>query len=146
MTDEKKAEEYHLNNVTSDEVYYHAELSEKVRKAFLDGLAEGRKESCEVCEKESNKEYQKLFDKQREIITDLEAEIKQIIERERVVPEHYLIEMIEKIHCCQMCKHLQNNGSCLKADNEEVKKWGDFLIETRRKNFCKNWELVELNG
>lgn len=44
MTDEEKADEYHLNNVTNEEVYYHAGMSEKVRKAYLDGLAEGRKE------------------------------------------------------------------------------------------------------
>lgn len=73
----------------------------------------------------------------------IKAEINQIIERERVVPEHYLCEMIDKVHCCQMCKHLLNGGSCLKGDTEEVKKWENFLIETRRKNFCKNWELAE---
>lgn len=50
---------------------------------------------------------------------------------------------IEKMKCCQMCKHLLNSGSCLKADTEEVRKWDNFLIETRRKNFCKNWELGE---
>lgn len=57
--------------------------------------------------------------------TELKAKIKQIIERERVVPEHYLCEMIEKnkklkaqiekMKCCENCKtwrYLHENEEC----------------------------------
>lgn len=88
-------------------------LCEYTRVVFIDGLAEGERigkekqwiatekaqkktsEKIRKLEKENKISEEIIIGEQQEI-NRLEKEIKQIIERERVVPEHYLCEMIEK--------------------------------------------------
>lgn len=105
MTDEEKAEEY------VDKIKRQYLLSEEglgcAEQGYLDGLEESRKESCEVCEKESNKEYQKLFDKQREIIEELEKENEEL--KEDVLEKQDLIN-----------DYVMDNAK-LEKENEELK-------------------------
>lgn len=165
MTDENKAEEYVNKKLCS----LCREEKSKTKCAtcptyltayicYLDGLAEGRKE----LEKENAEQKQKLESDQlalneaNEIIAELKynlkcrddelaeskAEINQIIERERVVPEHYLCEMIdknkelkaqvEKMKCCNNCKNAHYD-------------WREQVLEGIC-NECRNynkWESAE---
>lgn len=89
------------------------------------------KDMCENCLESS-------FDQWRRKVASLEKENEELKKENEEI-----INALEKTKCCQMCKYLEDNGSCLRADKDEVNKWGDFLIGTRRKNHCKYWELAE---
>lgn len=77
-------------------------------------------------------------------LAESKAEIKQIIERERVVPEHYLCEMIEKckelkaqvekMKCCANCKH-----------KFESRKKGGYTMPCEATEYkpCDKWELAK---
>lgn len=133
---------------------------------YLDGLAEGRKESEKLLDKLNlqnqrlnelknendylrndfiyiiqDKTKRALLKENAELNRDKTELVNSVTELKDKVTE--LKKQIEKIKCCQMCKYLEDNGSCLRADKDEVNKWGDFLIGTRRKNHCKYWEIAE---
>lgn len=182
MTEEEKAEEYAGEKCKECYMcdyadYEHPEINPyevcpwytKRKEGYLDGLAEGKKEVTYM----KAEEYDEYLDACRKNIelekenAKLKAENKQIIERERVVPEHYLIEMIEKckelkaqieeqkthckavdemnekMRCCENCKH---NGS-----DSEIGENGDYTDYTciqcddfsTKENPYPNWELAE---
>ena len=107
-------------------------------------------ENAKLKEQLKNNPYVIQLQKEKsEMAEDFAKQIKNLEEdKEQIIFESdlkikALEEMIEKMKCCQMCKYLEHNGSCLRADKDEVNKWGDFLIGTRRKNHCKYWELAK---
>lgn len=63
---------------------------------------------------------------------DLEKEIKQITEREHVVPEHYLCEMIKK------SKELEEQNKIILEDNDTLNKWVDELKQYCDCMYCKH--------
>lgn len=127
-----------------------------VKDAYNYGLAEGRKE-----QEKNDKGFCKNVCMKGGKITELEkeneqlkAEIKQIIERERVVPEHYLCEMIEKnkelkaqiekMKCCTNCKH--NNYTYWQSHCNNPKVKICKLLMQKEEVICANydkWELKE---
>lgn len=128
-------------------------------KAIEVGLAEGRKEGCEVCEKSSMKEYQKLFDKEHKIIGELEKEnadlkvknedLRTFAEtisenhsnewqkQQQIITE--LKQQIEKMKCCENCTHSTlNECDNLVCELNQFKFPEDYPCI----NYSK-WECVE---
>lgn len=164
MTDKEKAEEI-LQTKGCNTFCVSCGYTEKVIEFIAIGLAEGRKEGYEKgldTFPNTRRENRELIDKlnlqnQRlNVLKKEKEEMKNQIEIQykgnqtlgnnntKLLDKiQSLKAQIEKMKCCQMCKHLENSGSCLKANDKEVKEWGNFLIETRRTHYCTNWELVE---
>lgn len=99
MTDEEKAEKY-IQNICGK--YNHEWDYSDMEQAYLNGLAEGRKENAELKEKMGSAGYR---------IAELKMQI-------------------EKMKCCNNCNHLacldeeQHLYGCIIAnDCEDFKKW-----------------------
>lgn len=160
----------------------NTDLQSKINKVFDYIVTEEIETAEKISELEKeNKEQQKFverivkasadnpneFFELRNEIAKLKKENKQIVERERVVPEHYLIEMIEKnkelkaqieeqkAHCkavdevnekMKFCGNCGHNGS-----DSEIGENGDYTDYTciqcddfsTKENPYPNWELAE---
>ena len=102
---------------------------------FNKGYEQGVKSSCEVCEKASNIEYQKLFDKQREIISELKAD-KEWLDNTNNQQTEVILELQKQID------QLSNDNHVLKTafitQKDQIEYLNSEILQMRCPGNCNN--------
>ena len=144
MTDEEKAEEYYEDNEcysylseVEDFEEVFGFVKDRVIQAYLDGLAEGRKEKCLEQNKDGTirpcevmKEHAELSNSVIELTntkTELESKITE------------LETQIEKMKCCENCIHHHKNETIRVGNNVLCRNGKNQTF----KEPCLEWELAE---
>lgn len=121
MTDEEKANEYFKN-------LDDCRTKELMIDAYLDGLAEGRKEKCLEQNKDGTIRPCELLKENEELKERLQIESQSLHEQCEIVSKQ--VDQIEKMKRCFNCsKWFSNTELCV--SNE------------RGTNICDKWELAE---